>query len=110
MNERLWFVFVQVVRLEAEARSTLGGGMWLKNSLGEFRGWQMAREGLVNCRKSRGMWRGGVTGCGVWSLVTGSSRGGLLARTQKCVDRLFLQSYHAEGVLQAMTCYFDTVA
>ena len=69
MNERLWFVFVQVVRLEVEARSTLGGGRWLKNSLGEFRGWQMAREGLVNCRTSRGIWRGGGSrgaGFGPW--------------------------------------------
>ena len=45
MNERLWFVFVQVVRLEAEARSTLGGGRWLKNSLGESRGGRWLERG-----------------------------------------------------------------
>ena len=54
--------------------------------------------------------KGGVTGCGVWSLATGSTMGGLLACAQKGIDRPFLQSYHAEGFLKAMTCCVDSAA
>ena len=55
MDERLWSLFIQVVRLEAKARGALGGRGWLKNSLGEFRGRPVTQGGSVNCRKSRGM-------------------------------------------------------